>query len=122
RPWIRQRLAWPEVYGYEQVIEHALPHRELPFPNHPCLVPNWDNTPRSGKNGFVFHGATPRLFQQSLGRAVERVTHQPKDERLIFIKSWNEWAEGNYVEPDREFGRGYLEAIRAAIVAARADG
>lgn len=33
----------------------------------------------------------------------------------MFLKSWNEWGEGNYVEPDREFGRGYLETIASRI-------
>ena len=31
------------------------------------------------------------------------------------IKSWNEWGEGNYMEPDLQYGRGYIKACREAI-------
>ena len=33
-------------------------------------------------------------------------------DQLCFLKSWNEWGEGNYVEPDLKNGHGYLEVIR----------
>ena len=41
--------------------------------------------------------------------------HKDDDHRIVILKSWNEWAEGNYVEPDLNFGRGYLEALRTAL-------
>ena len=31
---------------------------------------------------------------------------------IIVIKSWNEWAEGNYLEPDSVNGRNYLKVTK----------
>ena len=36
------------------------------------------------------------------------------EHQIIILKSWNEWGEGNYVEPDQEFGHGWLNAIKEA--------
>jgi hypothetical protein len=75
-------------------------------------MPNWDNTPRSGADGTVFHGSTPELFRRHLRQAVAQVIDRDLDRRVVIIKSWNEWAEGNHLEPDLRFGKGYLEVIR----------
>ena len=74
----------------------------------------WDNTPRSGANGLVFNGSSPKLFGEALRKAFSLVRDpsRRKDDRLVFLKSWNEWAEGNHLEPDLRDGHGYLEAIR----------
>lgn len=78
---------------------------------YPCLVPGWDNTPRCGRRGQVLEGATPELFRLQVRAALDLVADRPPQDRLIFIKSWNEWAEGNYLEPDLRFGRGFLECL-----------
>lgn len=82
----------------------------------PCVISNWDNTPRSGRRGVVFEGSTPELFASALRRAVEAVDGLPSQERVVWIKSWNEWAEGNYIEPDTRFGQGYLRAAKDVIL------
>jgi hypothetical protein len=79
------------------------------------LIPNWDHTPRSGRRGFCFVGATPELFKKHVHETLERVKDKPFDKRIVFIKSWNEWAEGNYMEPDLTYGTGYLDALREEV-------
>ena len=58
-------------------------------------------------------GSTPERFGRHVRRAIELASLNPSGEQVVVIKSWNEWAEGNYLEPDTEFGRGRLEALRA---------
>ena len=38
-----------------------------------------------------------------------------KKTKILFLKSWNEWGEGNMMEPDITFGRGFIEALKKAI-------
>jgi hypothetical protein len=78
----------------------------------PTVLPNWDNTPRSKYAGWVFQGSTPDLFKKHLEGAIDYIVNKPFGEKIVFIKSWNEWAEGNYLEPDFRWGRSYLEVIK----------
>jgi hypothetical protein len=85
-------------------------------PSLPTVIPGFDNTPRSGAGGVVLHGAEPAIFESQVARATAHVVStEPVGRRVIFVKSWNEWAEGNYLEPDRRDGRAYLEALAKGI-------
>ena len=81
----------------------------------PTVYSNWDHTPRSGEKGSLFEDACPTKFRKAMEKAVDCVKDKQRDKRFIFVKSWNEWGEGNYLEPDRKFGRGYLEAIHKVV-------
>jgi lipopolysaccharide biosynthesis protein len=82
---------------------------------YPCVTPNWDNTPRSGPRGVVLHESTPELFRRHLQQGLRLVRERAPDQRLLFVKSWNEWAEGNYLEPDQKFGHAYLDVVREEV-------
>lgn len=79
----------------------------------PFLIPNWDHTPRSGRRGRVLTGSTPALFEKQAEYVLGEV--QKKKQKFIMLKSWNEWAEGNYMEPDLVWGHGYIDALKKAI-------
>ena len=113
---LRARFGRPTRFSYRRVVEAAL--EDMPDDPRflPSVLPNWDNTPRSGARGVVFEGSTPALFEQYLRRALARVETRPRETAIIFLKAWNEWAEGNYVEPDARHGHGYLDAIRRVMV------
>jgi hypothetical protein len=111
-------MGWPKfVCPYKDAIPTFLAPEVFDARYYPTVVPNWDNTPRSGRNGWVLHGSTPELFRDHVRQVVGMVQHKPAQHRLVFVKSWNEWAEGNYLEPDRQYGRAYLEVVRDEVLA-----
>jgi hypothetical protein len=83
---------------------------------YPMVLPNWDNTPRSGTRGVVLTHSSPKLFEHNTKRAIGFLRdNQGLPEKFLIVKSWNEWAEGNYLEPDREYGHAYLESFSQAM-------
>jgi hypothetical protein len=82
----------------------------------PSVFPNWDNTPRSGARGLVLTNTSPERFAVNVETAVQTLDGRPASERLLWIKSWNEWAEGNYLEPDLQYGRAWLETLRDRLL------
>jgi len=105
----------PDVFLYKDYIKYALPELRKDFDEFHCVLPNWDNSPRCGVNAFIFHNSTPGLFKKHLREAIEQVAHREPEKRIVFIKSWNEWAEGNYLEPDQKFGKAYLQACKEEV-------
>lgn len=81
----------------------------------PTVAPGWDHTPRTGINGIVLYGSTPLKFEIIVRTIVNDLVDKPLERRFLFVKSWNEWAEGNYLEPDLKWGRQYLEALYRAL-------
>lgn len=79
----------------------------------PTLVPNWDHSPRSGGKGHMIKNESPELFYQHAKQILNFC--KGKDPDIIFLKSWNEWGEGNYMEPDLKYGKGFIMALRKAI-------
>jgi lipopolysaccharide biosynthesis protein len=103
------------IWDYKEVLGILLRGNQPDWRDYPIVLPNWDNTPRAGMRGLVFHNATPELFRGHLREAIARVQPRPVGDRIVFLKAWNEWAEGNYVEPDQKWGRAWLEVIRDEV-------
>lgn len=112
--FLNKCLRLPTIANYEKAIEYLI--QEDIDKNEqviPTLIPNWDHTPRSGINGSLFINSTPQNFYKLVKKACSVVRN--KKNKFMFLKSWNEWGEGNYVEPDLKYGKGYLNAIKEAL-------
>lgn len=79
--------------------------------NIPMIMPNWDHSPRSGSKGLILNNSTPENFRIHIRRVFDAIKDKPKEKRFVFLKSWNEWGEGNYMEPDLRFGNGYIDVL-----------
>jgi lipopolysaccharide biosynthesis protein len=99
---------------YDTVVNYSLSAQQPGHPRFRCVTPSWDNTAR--RKSLVLVGSTPEKYRRWLKEIVSRPS-AVDDERIVFINAWNEWAEGNHLEPCQKWGRGYLEATRDALIA-----
>lgn len=100
---------------YDQVWQKILSLRpEDGQQTIPCAFTDWDNSPRFGKYGIVYDGVTTQKFYHYFALLCENAKKYYKSDK-VFIFAWNEWAEGGYLEPDKLYGYGFLEAIKKVL-------
>lgn len=103
----------PYMEDYQKVFRSMITEEEKNENVIPAIVPQWDHTPRSGWNGSLLINSNPDSFYEHCCDGINAV--KDKKNPIIFLKSWNEWGEGNYMEPDLKFGKGYIKALRKAL-------
>lgn len=103
----------PYAVEYKKMLPYFKTNIDALENVYPTLIPNWDHTPRSGKHGFLIHKSTPELWRLHIKDFFNIIKN--KKEPILFLKSWNEWGEGNYMEPDLRFGHQYIEVLKEEI-------
>ena len=103
------------VKDYAEYIHNLVDPIEKSDRIIPQIIPNWDWSPRRGAAGLILHNSTPKNFQHHVEDVIKLLKNKPSNRKLIFLKSWNEWGEGNYLEPDLKFGKGYIKALKSAL-------
>lgn len=104
-----------QKYEYREIIKYLNIDAEREDDIFPSIIPRFDRTPRE-PGARVFANSTPELFHESVQNALGLIMDKEYDKRILFLVAWNEWGEGNYIEPDLKFGHGYLEALRDCIL------
>lgn len=99
------------LYEQKKINEHIFVPEDMWENVYPTIIPNWDRSPRVGRAAAIYINSTPEVFEQHIRDAVKLVAGKSAEHRIIFLKSWNEWGEGNYVEPDLMYGMGYINAL-----------
>ena len=108
------RFCHPKRLSYIRYARNYKPSAITGY--YSTLIPGWDNTPRSGRRGLVFMNETPELFSHLVQRTLAVLEKRPYQERLLFLKSWNEWAEGNVLEPSVKWNTSYTKLLRSILV------
>jgi hypothetical protein len=105
-----------ETYDYEQFIKVMDKVHDLDAQScqaiFPIVINDFDNTARAGERGIVLNNSNPLFFKSHLLNAEKSILKNSLNEKIIFVKSWNEWAEGNYLESDLKWGNEYLKAFK----------
>lgn len=106
---------------YLQFLDNALKDSSVPY--FPNTTVNWDNTARAHPDADwskpaahvvnpVMQGNTPAAFKEATEMIVRRLLASSVEPKILTVNAWNEWPEGSTLEPEQEYGFGYLEAIR----------
>lgn len=101
-------------YDYEQFVDLQI-NTEFKSKVYPGITPMWDNTARRKKNYFALHNSTPQKYAKWLKHIILIYPWQKMPENYLFINAWNEWAEGNHLEPCQKWGKQYLEETYKAL-------
>jgi 2-polyprenyl-3-methyl-5-hydroxy-6-metoxy-1,4-benzoquinol methylase len=104
------------ILDYKSATEAELERPPALWKRFPSVMVGWDNTPRRQHGATIYAGATPEVYERWLRSVVDSVSDVRPEENYLFILAWNEWAEGNHLEPDEHYGRAFLEATRAALL------
>lgn len=103
------------VLNYKKVWENMVKQDPIEgITTYPGALVTYDETPRKGNNAVFISGASPELFEKYMRQQIEKAQKVYHSE-FIFLDAWNEWGEGNYLEPDEEHGYAYLEALKSAL-------
>lgn len=104
-----------QCYRYADIVKWLCDDYDYAEDVYPTILPGYDRTPRSGKKAQVYYGSTPEIFERHVRDVMERVDGKPDERKIVILKSWNEWGEGNYMEPDDRYGDAYLKALKTVL-------
>ena len=117
RDVLAKRFGIPaKMYDYTKITENMI-FEDVKVENcYPLVCPGFDRTAREGTRAQIYTNPTPQAFRKSVHKNLELIAEKDFEHKLLFLDSWNEWGEGNYMEPDTKWGHAYLDALRAEIV------
>ena len=104
-----------KFFDYSRTVKGFFPPETTWENVYPTIVPQWDRSPRAATLDGIYVHATPKAFAEHIKDALTYIEKKSPEHKILVLKSWNEWGEGNYVEPDLEFGHGWLNAIKNTI-------
>ncbi len=102
-------------FDYPKTVKHFFAPEDKWNNVFPSIMPQWDRSPRAGNYDGIYVNATPENFETHIQHAIELISQKEDEHKILFLRSWNEWGEGNYVEPDMKYGHGFLNALKKCL-------
>jgi len=102
-------------YEYKDVMKNLSTEDDYREDVYPTIIPGFDRSARAGRKGVIYDNATPEHFGTHVSDVLSYVKKKQDEHKVIFLQSWNEWGEGNYMEPDLRYGHGFLDELRKRI-------
>ena len=62
---------------------------------------------------YIVVDPTPENWKNQVEIVMKGVA--PKQNKLVMLRAWNEWGEGNYMEPDLKYGRSFIEVLKNCV-------
>lgn len=103
------------AYQYKNAMRYFISKEHEQDNVIPVMIPNFDLSPRRQLGAYILKNASPELFYQHAKECLKVIAKKPVNKQIVFLKSWNEWGEGNYMEPDLQYGKGFIKALRKAV-------
>lgn len=110
---------WGMSLNYNEYCKYVAEHYIPDEKHHVCIHPNFDHSPRSKNRGVILSNATPENWGHFCEKILTMLKSRSGDDNLLFIKAWNEWGEGNHLEPDVKYGKGHLEYLKKSLESAK---
>lgn len=115
-PFVHAAYNTHNIFNYNSVARLMWSRPDVIYKRFHCVTPGWDNTARRKTNATILVQSSPLIYLQWLSIVIKRTLRRFQgDEQLVFINAWNEWAEGNHLEPCSKWGHAYLQATREAL-------
>lgn len=102
-------------FQYSDYYRYMLDQTTQLSKKYPSVTPMWDNASRRKGWFFMLKKSTPALYKEWLKKTILKFIPYSNEENFVFINAWNEWAEGNHLEPDIKWGKAYLTATKEAV-------
>lgn len=98
---------------YDKYVDDIINNDHIISTNiHPGITPGWDNTSRRKEGAIILDKSNPETFRKWLKHILSDKSKPEDENKFLFINAWNEWAEGNHMEPCIKWGNKFLEVLK----------
>lgn len=100
-----------QIFPFRKIIRNLCSDDDYREDTYPTILSGYDRSPRAGSRATIYTGVTPEHFAAHVDDVLRHVEGKSDQHKIVFLKSWNEWGEGNYIEPDLRYGSAMLDAL-----------